>query len=150
MDIFPWPGLASPMDDISDADFDKLVAEVWAQLLPVIPVELKEHFHKIYFLIENQATPEQIRELGFPADTDPLEICGMNAGVPLTQESLIEPPLFPTQIYLFRDALLEQADFDGSPAAYEDLREEIAITLLHEVGHFFGLDEDDLERLGFD
>jgi predicted Zn-dependent protease with MMP-like domain len=138
------------MGDISDSDFDKLVADIWGGLLPQIPSELKEHFHKIRILIENQASPEQIRELGFPADTDPLEICGMNAGVPLPQESLIEPPLFPTQIYLFRDALLEQADFDGSPEAFEDLREEIAITLLHEVGHFFGLDEDDLERLGFD
>jgi predicted Zn-dependent protease with MMP-like domain len=53
--------------------------------------------------------------------------------------------MFQDRVYLFRKALLEEAGHDELR-----LKEEIAITLLHEVGHFFGLEEEDLERLGFD
>ncbi len=103
------------MMDLNPAEFNKLVEEVWAKILPSIPQDLRDQFHKIQIRIEDQATREQIADLGFPLETDPLEICGMNVGVPLTNESLIEPALFPTQVYIFRRALLEQADFDGSP-----------------------------------
>jgi predicted Zn-dependent protease with MMP-like domain len=50
----------------------------------------------------------------------------------------------PTRIVLFTSNLL--VDF----VEEEDLREQIEITLLHEIGHFFNLDEDDLKRLGLD
>lgn len=50
----------------------------------------------------------------------------------------------PTRIVLFVNNLL--AEFPEDP----ELSEEIEITLLHEIGHFFGLDEDDMERLGLD
>src|SRR5688500_1621883 len=50
----------------------------------------------------------------------------------------------PTRIVLYTSNLL--VDF----VEEEDLREQIEITLLHEIGHFFNLDEDDLKRLGLD
>jgi predicted Zn-dependent protease with MMP-like domain len=50
----------------------------------------------------------------------------------------------PTRIVLFTSNLL--VDF----VEEEELREQIEITLLHEIGHFFNLDEDDLKRLGLD
>jgi predicted Zn-dependent protease with MMP-like domain len=50
----------------------------------------------------------------------------------------------PSRIVLFTHNLL--ADFPDE----EELGEQIEITLLHEIGHFFGLDEDDMERLGLD
>jgi predicted Zn-dependent protease with MMP-like domain len=50
----------------------------------------------------------------------------------------------PTRIVLFVNNLL--AEFPEDP----ELSEEIEITLLHEIGHFFNLDEDDMERLGLD
>ncbi len=49
----------------------------------------------------------------------------------------------PTCITLFTHNLL--ADFDD-----DELEEQLEITILHEVGHYFGLDEDDMERLGLD
>ena len=50
----------------------------------------------------------------------------------------------PTRIVLFTSNLL--VDF----VEEEELREQIEITLLHEIGHFFNLDEDDLKRLGLE
>lgn len=57
--------------------------------------------------------------------------------------SLDAPPL-PSRIVLFTSNLL--ADFPERA----DLEEQVEITVLHEVGHYFGLDEDDLERMGLD
>ncbi|NJL23793.1 MAG: metallopeptidase family protein [Calothrix sp. SM1_5_4] len=86
---------------------------------------------------------------GTEFEEEPETLCGLHLGVPLPEASMIEPPLYPVRVYLFRMALLDMVDYDGSDEALADLREEIAITLLHEIGHYFGLGEDDLDRLGF-
>jgi predicted Zn-dependent protease with MMP-like domain len=43
----------------------------------------------------------------------------------------------------------EDVDEEGPFGGVERIREEIRITILHELGHHFGLDEDDLDRLGY-
>lgn len=139
---------------LSNPEFDKLTRDVWVRLLPIIPRELQSHFDRIQILIEDEPTPEFVKEVKASGDgdlvDDPEELCGFFIGVPMPESSVTSPDIFPARVYLFRKALLDLADFDGTPAALADLREEIAVTLLHEIGHFFGLDEDDLERLGFD
>lgn len=128
--------------------FDKIARDVWRHLQDTLLAEFREHIEKIEFYIMDQPTKEMIA--GLPTDiTDhPDEICGLHVGIPITQTSVMEPQLEPTRVYLFRYALLDLIAEDENPE--KSLREEIAITLLHEIGHYFGLDEDDLERLGFD
>jgi len=136
---------------MTEKEFDDIAEDVWAKLQPHIPAELKEHFHKIRISIENRPSAGVLAELaGTGLDGNPLDLCGLHVGVPLTEESMTYPSLFPARVYLFREAILAMAEYDGSEESLDDVREEIAITLLHEVGHFFGLEEDDLERLGFD
>jgi len=55
-----------------------------------------------------------------------------------------DAPSMPTRIVLFVNNLVAEFGFE------DELAEQIEITLLHEIGHYFGLDEDDLERLGLD
>ena len=55
----------------------------------------------------------------------------------------------PSDIHLFRDGILDLVGGWDVPDARQSLEEEIRITLLHEIGHQFGLDEDDLDRLGY-
>ncbi|HRO67657.1 MAG TPA: metallopeptidase family protein [Pseudobdellovibrionaceae bacterium] len=135
------------------SDFDALTNRIWTELLELIPEDLKSHFHKIQILIADEPSPEVLAEL---ADSDPdlaahpEELCGLHMGVPLPDELVTSPTLFPTRVYLFRKALIDMCGYDGTPETLDLLEEEIAITLLHEVGHFFGLDEEDLERLGYD
>lgn len=84
------------------------------------------------------------------------EICGLHTGVPLTQRSVNESGVLPTDIRLFREGIInvaggwetgdEETDDDVDDAVYD----EIMVTLLHEIGHHFGLDEDDLAALGYD
>lgn len=140
------------MSDSLSHEFDRLAFEVWNEVRGLIPPELHAHLGRVEFLILDEAPPEILREIE-PLDendvVDPLEVCGFYWGVPLTEMSVFDPDLTPPRVYLFREALLELIDpEDPEPAAA--LREEIAITLLHEIGHHFGLSEEDLERLGYD
>ena len=56
-----------------------------------------------------------------------------------------EPPYLPARIAIYRRPL--QRDFGRDPA---ELERQIQITVLHEIAHYFGLDEDRLEELGYD
>jgi predicted Zn-dependent protease with MMP-like domain len=129
--------------------FDTIANQVWKKLQPLISPELRHHFEKIRFLIEDRPSPELAAELDPDQQEAQDELCGLYVGVPLPEASFTQPDLFPGRVYLFRTALMDFAEYDGTPAGTRRLREEIAITLLHEIGHFFGLDEGDLERLGY-
>jgi predicted Zn-dependent protease with MMP-like domain len=75
-----------------------------------------------------------------PEDPD---LYGLFEGIPLT-EGGPGPGDLPNRIAIYRRPL--EADF----ADVDDLREEIRITVLHELGHYFGLDEDRLAELGYE
>lgn len=139
------------MKRILAKDFDAAANQVWRELLPLIPGELKSHFDKIQIRIEDFPSRDVLDDLkGTELAEYPEELCGRHVGVPLTEQSLVFPALFPAIVYLFRDALVDLAEYDGSKEGLARLKEEIAITLLHEIGHFFGLSEEDLHRLDFD
>ncbi len=55
----------------------------------------------------------------------------------------------PPQIHIFRDGIVEFAGGWHQKYAEDEIYEETRITLLHEIGHHFGLDEDDLTELGY-
>lgn len=136
---------------LSSDEFDQLALEVWRELWPLVPPELAEHIQKVQILIEDSPSSILLEDLkGSGLDEAPEELCGLHVGVPLIDESVVFPHPFPARVYLFRKALIELALDDEDRPFLETLREEIAITLLHEIGHFFGLEEEDLERLGYD
>lgn len=135
---------------LSAREFDQLANQVWSDLLPIIPLELKAHFDKIQIRIEDFPPFEVLQELaGTELEESPEDLCGLHIGTPLPEHSVVMPVPFPAIVYLFRKALADYAEYDGSRAGRQRLREEITVTLLHEIGHFFGLTEDDLERLNF-
>jgi len=76
-------------------------------------------------------------------DSGDPDLYGVFEGVPLT-EGGPAPGELPNRIAIFRRPL--EADFDD----VDELRDEIRITVLHELGHYFGLDEDRLAELGYE
>ena len=67
---------------------------------------------------------------------------GLYYGVPLTDREGL-PPSLPDRITLYRQPILESCE------TRREVVREIRITLWHEVGHYLGMDEDDLHRLGY-
>lgn len=77
------------------------------------------------------------------------DLQGLYDGVSLDEESISSSGHLSARVYLFREGIMAVAADDDDTVSEEDLREQIRITILHEYGHHHGLDEDDLEELGY-
>jgi len=118
--------------EVSDDDLDRITHETLEEL----PANVRAHLEKVPILIDDVPSEELVAE-GF----DPRSL-GLFQGVPMPEDGHGTPSV--TNILLFKRNL-EHAATDE-----EHLAEEIRITILHETAHYFGLDEDDLVKLGLD
>jgi predicted Zn-dependent protease with MMP-like domain len=116
-----------------DLDFIEATAE---RFLARIPEEFQQHLTDVPVVLEPRPHAELVRE-GF----DPRAV-GLFEGLEQGRLAAGDLAQAPTRIVLFYANLLADSPDE------EALLHEIEITLLHEIGHFFGLDEDDVERLG--
>jgi predicted Zn-dependent protease with MMP-like domain len=106
--------------------FDDLVADA----LDMIPPELAAAMDNVVILVEDRH-PE-----------DP-ELLGLYEGVALTERDSDYGGSLPDAITIYRDALLDVCETD------DELVEEVAITVIHEIAHHFGIDDHRLEELGW-
>jgi predicted Zn-dependent protease with MMP-like domain len=124
--------------------FDTLLEEVLAEL----PEHVAAMLDEVAIIVEDEPDEELLEELGMLGETnedEAEELYGLHTGTPLTDRGIEDNATLPDEIHLFRGPLLRLAEGD-----VDELRRQIRITLLHEIGHHFGLDEDDLARLGYD
>jgi len=116
--------------------FESLVTKAAHEL----PEEFVEHLNNVAILIEDYPSDELLAQMGL---SEHETLFGLYQGVPLTERGHFNAPLFPDRILIFQGPIEDACD---SP---EEIREQVRITLLHEIGHFFGFDEDELEERGY-
>lgn len=135
------------MNEPARARFDALVEEA----IDALPEHVRAMLDEVPIVVLDRPTPAMLKELGLSA-ADALDLCGLHTGVALTERSVEAPASLPTDIHLFREGILKLVGAGPEPRAWDEdeVFDEIAITLLHEIGHHFGLDEDDLADLGYD
>jgi len=120
----------------SHADFDRAVE----QALAAVPAEFQPYLQNVAIEVRDRPDAALMREHEVPDD-----VLGFYIGVPLEEKGAdLAPIALPDRILIFRDNLCEMCD------SWEELVDEIRITVLHEIGHHFGLDEDRLEELGYE
>jgi predicted Zn-dependent protease with MMP-like domain len=112
-----------------------------AQVLDRLPRQFREQLRNVEFVVERRPSAELLRSEGLDPRMDTLY--GIYQGVPLPDRSSLEPPLLPDKITIFAEPLLR--DFSDP----EELRDEIRLTVLHEIAHYFGMDEKEVEDLGY-
>lgn len=117
---------------------EDLVYEEGKATIEGLPAEMRHRLGPVTVLVE-PLPGEDIVKGGF----DP-RLLGFFDGATLEEQRGLDAPAVPTRIVLFSYNLA--AAFDDEA----ELRAEVAVTVLHEIGHFFGLDEDDMKRLGLD
>lgn len=108
--------------------FEALVADA----LDTIPAQLARLMDNVVVVVEDHA----------PAD-DP-ELLGLYSGTPLTERGTWYAGSLPDQITIFRQPTLQICQ------SLEDVVAEVRITVVHEVAHHFGIDDDRLHELGWD
>lgn len=126
-DHFPMP---VPVDD---ATFEQAVVEA----IDNLPRSIREYVDAVPVLIEDYPSLELMQDEGISP-----QILGLFTGTPGTQAHVTEQPLDLNRVILFKKNLEKLCRSPG------ELIEQIEVTVKHEIGHYLGLDELDLERLG--
>ncbi|MEZ4241358.1 MAG: metallopeptidase family protein [Myxococcota bacterium] len=122
---------------------DAMVAAVVEDAKRAMHPSVRSYLEQVAFVVEEVPSEELCREFDPPAL--PGELLGVFSGAALSERSGDDPwAQLPSTIVLFRRNL-ERLAHDR-----DHLVEELRITVLHEVGHFLGLDEDDLEARGLE
>jgi predicted Zn-dependent protease with MMP-like domain len=94
---------------------------------------------EVVLSVEEFAGEDVLSEMGID---DPYELTGLYVGRPLTERSVDESGRFPDQVYLYRaPILLEWSEGEDS------LEQLVAHVLIHEIGHHFGLSDEDMHAL---
>jgi predicted Zn-dependent protease with MMP-like domain len=106
--------------------FDELVSDA----LDLIPPQLAAMMDNVVVLVADR----------HPEDAD---LLGLYEGVALTERDSHYAGSLPDTITIYRDALLDMCDHD------DEVVEEVKVTVVHEIAHHFGIDDDRLHELGW-
>jgi predicted Zn-dependent protease with MMP-like domain len=115
------------MLELGGDDFERLVVDE----LDLLPDDMVDGLDNIVFVVETR--PEN----------GTLDTLGLYDGVALTERGQYGFGEMPDRIVLFREPLLSICE------TVDELREEIHVTLVHEIAHFYGIDDDRLHELGW-
>lgn len=115
------------MIELSEDRFAELVEDAFA----AVPAELAALLDNVVLFIEDDAPPH-----------DP-HLLGLYDGIPLTERDGTYAGVVPDRIFVYRNPTLAICDTEA------DVIEEVGITVVHEIAHHFGIEDDRLHELGY-
>ena len=119
---------------MSENDFEAAVSDA----LDLIPPDIARTMDNVAVFIEDDYTPR-------PGEDPDTVLLGLYEGVPLTErDSWWDAGSLPDRITIYRRPILDIC------SSREDVVEEVAVTVVHEIAHHFGIDDDRLHELGWD
>ena len=113
------------MVNVDRDEFERLVV----QGLDALPDQMVEGLDNVIFVVEDRPESE--------------DILGLYDGVALTERGDYGYGELPDRIVIYREPLLEHCE------SLDELVQEIHVTLVHEIAHYFGIDDDRLHELGW-
>ena len=114
--------------------FEQLVGEA----LATIPKRFRNAMENIAIVVEDEPSSDLLEEMEVePPDT----LLGLYQGVPLTERHWGQGNVLPDRILLFQGPIERESDDE------DDLVVAVGETLIHEVGHYFGLSEEEIEEI---
>ncbi len=119
--------------------FSDLVADA----LDTLPEEFLERMENVEVLIEDWPTRDDLEEVGLDP-RDKASLLGLYHGVPLTHRGQFYSAL-PDRITIFQKPIERLCGDDE-----DEIREQVRHTVIHEIAHYYGIDDDRLDELGYD
>lgn len=115
-------------------EFEHYVAEA----LQTIPQDFRDAMENLAIVVEDEPDPELLDEMeAGPDDT----LFGLYTGIPLTERQWAQGNTLPDRIILFQGSHEREAEDE------DDLIVSIGETLIHEIGHYFGMSEEEIEHV---
>jgi predicted Zn-dependent protease with MMP-like domain len=128
---FPAGAMAPSLDDF---------AAIAERAFAALPPTFREFVGGTIIRVADFAEEEILEEMGIP---DAFELTGLYQGVDLAHRSVFDPAPEPSQVFLYRRPILDEWAERGDVT----LEELISHVLVHEIGHHFGLSDDDIDRI---
>ncbi len=122
--------------------FDEQLEWVLERLPPMI----HELIEKVPLHVEDYPSEEVMEQMDAQYLDD---LCGLYTGIPIGEKSVSHSGTLPDVVTIYREGILTAAADRQGRITTERLREEMRITILHELAHHHGLTEEDLKRLGY-
>jgi predicted Zn-dependent protease with MMP-like domain len=119
---------------VDRASFERLVADA----LATVPRRFRAAMRNMAIVVEDEPSPELLEEMEIePPDT----LFGLYQGTPLTERHWDYGNTLPDRILIFQGPHEREAETE------DDLIVSIGETLIHEIGHYFGLSEEEIEEI---
>jgi len=103
-----------------------------------LPKFIRDRMENVDVVIEDRASPDLLSEMGLRS---PFDLLGLYQGIPLDRRGFYYGNVLPDKITLF------QHPIESICRTKEEIEEKVREVVIHEVGHYFGLDEERLEEL---
>jgi predicted Zn-dependent protease with MMP-like domain len=113
--------------DLSPDEFEKLVTDE----LDLLPDDMVDGIENVGFMTQSRP------------DDGSLRLLGLYTGIALTRRGQYGHGELPDRIVLYREPLLSIS------RDLAELRQNVHVTLVHEIGHYYGLDDEELQKLGW-
>lgn len=120
---------------LTESDFEQLVVDV----LDSLPENLLQVLDNVEVVIEPQPTRAQLRRMGITSGS----LFGLYEGIPLTERDSSYSIVAPDKITIFQRVI------ENDCSTEQEVADQVRTTVIHEVAHHFGIDEDKLEELGW-
>ncbi|HYI31879.1 MAG TPA: metallopeptidase family protein [Glaciibacter sp.] len=112
---------------LTHEEFERLVVDE----LDLLPDDMVDGLENVFFVVEDRP------------DNGTLDTLGLYEGVALTERGQYGFGEMPDRIVVYREPLLAACE------TLEELKDEIHVTLVHEIAHYYGIDDDRLHELGW-
>jgi predicted Zn-dependent protease with MMP-like domain len=122
---------------LTKREFERLVEGV----LESLPADFRSRLDNVEVEVQARPSDEILDEMEVPEDET---LFGLYLGTPLTDRHEGELPRLPDRILIFQEPIEEAC------SSRREIEQEVRRTVIHEVAHFFGIDEDRLRNLGWD
>ena len=119
---------------LTQREFEEAVVAALKRL----PKFIKEKMENVDVVVEDRASQDLITEMGLHS---PSELLGLYQGVPLDRRGFYYGNVLPDKITLF------QVPIESICKTKEEIKEKVREVVIHEVGHYFGLDDERLREL---
>jgi len=120
--------------------FDRLVRKTIRDL----PKNVQAMLRETPVIIEDEPSADLLKELHIRCKPGKSDLCGLHWGTALGERSVFASGVDEGRVLLFRGPIRRSAG-----RSIKELELQIRLTLLHEIGHHFGMDEEELEELGY-
>lgn len=107
------------------------------EALDGLPKYYRTKLDNIEFVVKEEPTPEELRSLGVRG------LYGLYQGIPLGKRGTSYHGTLPDQITIF------QLPLEAASCTHEELLQNLRKTLLHEIGHYFGIGDAELRKMGY-